>query len=256
MAVKKQMKQNKNNKAAEAQSPKRVSRKDLRRKRTIKRVISLVALFAVIGVAFYFAMKMLFVVKSIEVSGSGLFTKKEIVDFIDIPEGENIFKIDSDKLAERITTEFTYLESAQVIKRMPDRIEIKLTDSVESYYTVEDECKIYSQGFKFLRNGIEPPADAVWLDLDMENPQTMEIAIQLIGYFEKHEMSQITKITITEEGTIGAVYADRFDISFGTMLDVEYKIKMCKKVLEEKISRDESGVLDATQAGEIVYKRQ
>ena len=111
MTENKQMKQNKTKKAAGTKPPKRVSRKDLRRKRTIKRVLSLIALFAVIGVAFYFAMKMLFVVKSIEVSGSGLFTSAEITEFMAIPEEENIFKIDSDKLAESLTDEFKYLES-------------------------------------------------------------------------------------------------------------------------------------------------
>ena len=251
------MKQNKTKKAAGTKPPKRVSRKDLRRKRTIKRIFSLVALFAVIGVAFYFAMKMLFVVKSIEVSGSGLFTSVEIIEFMAIPEEENIFKIDSDELSKSLTEEFTYLESAQVIKRMPDRLEIKLTDSVESYYTVkDDECKIYSQGFKFLRNGTEPPSDTVWLNIDMENQQIMDTTTQLIELFKKYELNQITKISVTEDGTISAVYADRFDINFGTMLDIEYKIKMCKKVLEEKISPEESGTIDATQGGEIVYKRQ
>ena len=46
------MKQNKNNKAADAQSPKRVSRKDLKRRRMIKRILGFVALAAAIGVGF------------------------------------------------------------------------------------------------------------------------------------------------------------------------------------------------------------
>ena len=257
MADKRQMKQNNQNQAAGTQSPKRVSRKDLKRRRLIKRILSLVALMAVIAVGFYFAMKLLFVVRTTEITGSDIFTDKEISDFMAIPEEENIFKIDADGLSAKLTEEFTYLESAQVIKRLPDRLEIKLTDSTESYYTVNgEEYKIYSQSFKYLRNGTEPPLGAVWLDVDMADEEAMKKATELIGLFAEYEMSEITKISVSGENSVSAVYADRFEIDFGTMLDIEYKIKMCDKVLEEKISLEEKGTIDATQGGEIVYKRQ
>ncbi len=257
MADKRQMKQNRQNQAAGTQSPKRVSRKDLKRRRLIKRIFSLVALLAVIAVGFYFAMKLLFVVRTIEVTGSDIFTDKEITEFIAIPEEENIFKIDADELSAKLTEEFTYLESAQVIKRLPDRLEIKLADSIESYYIVnQDEYKVYSQSFKYLRNAAEPPLGAIWLDVDMADEEAMKKATELIELFKKYEMSEITKITVSGESSIGAVYADRFEINFGTMLDIEYKVKMCGKVLEEKISLEEKGTIDATQGGEIVYKRQ
>lgn len=257
MKNKKQMKQNKTNQAAGTQSPKRISRKDLKRRIMIKRILGFIGLMAVIGVAFYFAMELLFVVRNTEVTGSSLFTASEIEEFMAIPEEENIFKVDSEALSEKLTEEFTYLESAQVIKRLPDRLEIKLVDSVESYYTVEEDgYKIFSQSFKFLRNGTEPPVGAVWLDIDMADSEAMSKATELIDLFRKYEMTDITKISVTGESSISAVYADRFEINFGTMLDIEYKIKMCDKVLEDKISLDEKGVIDATQSGEVVYKRQ
>ena len=83
-----------------------------------------------------------------------------------------------------------------------------------------------------------------------------EKAQEIIALFKKYEMNDVTKISVSGESTVSAVYADRFEIKFGTMLDIEYKIKMCDKVLEEKISLDEKGTIDATQGGEIVYKRQ
>lgn len=257
MTKKNQMKQNRQKKAAVSQPPKRVSRRDLRRRRIIKRILGLVALFAVIGVGFYFAMKMLFVVRTIEVTGSELFVPKEITDFIAIPEEENIFKVNSEEISAKLTEEFTYLESAQVVKRLPDRLEIKLTDSTESYYTVdENEYRVYSQSFKYLRNGTEPPDSAVWLDADITAEADMEKVKQLIAIFEKYDMDVITKVSVQGENVVSAVYADRFDIDFGTMLDIEYKVKMCKKVLDEKISLEEKGTIDATKGGEIVYKRQ
>lgn len=257
MTEKRQMKQNRNNRAAGAQPPKRVSRRDLKRRRMIKRILSLVVLVAVIAVGFYFAMETLFVVRDVEVTGSSIFTPKEITDFMAIPEEENIFKVDAEAIQTGLTEEFTYLESAKVVKRLPDRLEVQLADSVESYYTADDdEYRVYSQGFKYLRNAAVPPETAVWLDVDMADEAAMEKAKELIALFKKYDMTQITKISVSGENTIGAVYMDRFEIKLGTMLDIEYKIKMCDKLLREKIPLTERGVIDASQGGEAVYKRQ
>ena len=257
MAEKKQMKQNKTNQAAGAQSPKRVSRKDLKRKRMIKRILGFVALAAAIGVGFYFAMETLFVVRTIEVTGSDIFTPAEITEFMNIPQEENIFKVDGEALGQQLTEEFTYLETAKVIKRLPDRLEINLTDCEEKYYTANgDEYRVYSQSFKYLRNAAEPPVGAVWMDVELTDEEAMKKAQEIIALFKKYEMNDVTKISVSDESTVSAVYADRFEIKFGTMLDIEYKIKMCDKVLEKKISQDEKGTIDATQGGEIVYKRQ
>ena len=128
---------------------------------------------------------------------------------------------------------------------------------MESYYVVDgDEYKIYSQGFKFLRNSAEPSEEAIWIDADITDSEKMDAVKQLIDLFDKYGMEQITKLSVSQDDIISAVYAHRFEIDFGTMLDMDYKIKMCKKVLEEKISLEEKGTIDATQGGEIVYKRQ
>ena len=133
------MKDNKNRKvntakkAAATQSPKRVSRKTLRRKRMIKRIIGVVFGTLVIGASLYASSKLLFVVKTVNISGSQIFTSKEISDFMAIPVEESMFKVDVDKLETDLLNEFKYLEDVKITKRFPDIIEVTITDSVESY---------------------------------------------------------------------------------------------------------------------------
>ena len=256
MINKRKVKQNKAEQATVTQSPKRVSRKTLRRRRTIKRIVGAVMVVAVASASVFAAMKLLFVVRTVEVTGSEFFTSKEILDFVAIPEEENIFKVKSDILADNLIEEFTYLDDAQVIKRLPDRIEIRLTDSVEEYYSQTDnKYTVYSQSFKQLRNSAEPPVDAVWLDIEMDNETKLSTAKQLIDLFSKYEFGDVTRISVSDESTIAISFEDRIDIDFGTMLDIDYKIKMCKKILDEKIPSGEKGQIDATEGGEIVYKR-
>jgi len=174
-----------------------------------------------------------------------------------IPAEESMFKVDADKLAADLMDEFTYLEDAQVIKRFPDIIEVTLTDSVESYYTFEnDKYRVYSQNFKYLRNAAEPPIEAIWLEVDMENTEMLDKAKNLISLVEKNGLENITKITVHDENSLSAEYDGRIKILFGTELDIEYKIKMCKKIISEKIPQGEHGTINATNSGEAVYTRQ
>jgi len=243
--------------AAVQQPPKRVSRKAVRRRRLIKRIIGLIFGVIVIGASFYASAKLLFIVKTVNVSGSSIFTSDEITDFMAIPHEESMFKVDTDKLAADLIAEFTYLEEAQVIKRFPDIIEVTLTDSVESYYTFEnDKYKVYSQNYKYLRNASEPPLEAVWLEVDMENTEMLDKAKNLIELIEKNGLENITKITVHDENSLSAEYDNRIEILFGTELDIEYKIKMCKKIINEKIPQGEHGTINATNSGEAVYTRQ
>lgn len=68
-------------KQATGRPPKRVSRKAVRRRRMIKRIAGLVvAIAAVIGL-FVAASKLLFVVKTVNVNGTSIFTAEEITEF-------------------------------------------------------------------------------------------------------------------------------------------------------------------------------
>ena len=257
MINKKNVKINKAEQAAATQPPKRVSRKTMRRKRMIKRILSTFFAVAVAAGAIFAAMKLLFVVRTVEVKGSGIFTAKEIMDFVAIPQEENIFKVKAEELEIKLVEEFTYIDSAQIVKRLPDRVEISLEDSIESYFTEKENVyTVYSQSFKKLRTSSEPPANAVWLGIEMENEEKLTTVKKMLELFDKYNLENITKISVADEMTISAVYDERIEISFGTVLDIDYKIKMCKKVLDEKIPAGEKGFIDATEGGEVVYKRQ
>lgn len=257
MINKKKAELNKAEKAAAKQSPKRVSRKTLRRRRIIKRLLGILAVVVVTAAAVFAAMKLLFVVRTVDIKGSNLFTVKEISDFVAIPQEENIFKIDTEQIQISLVEEFTYIDSAKVIKRLPDRIDITLEDSRECYYAVENEkYAVYSQSFKKLRNSAEPPQGSVWLNIEMNNAEKLSSVKNMLELFKKYGFEKVTAISVSDEGVIGAIYDDRIEIDFGTVLDIDYKIKMCKKVLDEKIPEGENGTIDATEGGEIVYKRQ
>jgi len=107
---------NKKKKAAAAQSPKRVSRRTLRRRLLVKRIIGALLGAVIIGASFYASAKLLFIVKTVNVSGSQIFTAEEITEFMNIPMEESMFRVDTDKLTEDVMAEFRYLEEVRIEK--------------------------------------------------------------------------------------------------------------------------------------------
>ena len=90
----------------------------------------------------------------------------------------------------------------------------------------------------------------------MDNEEKLSLVKDMLALFSKYEQNDITKISVSDDSMIKAVYDNRIEIDFGTVLDIDYKIKMCKKILDEKIPAGEKGIIDATEGGEVVYKRQ
>ncbi|MEG0019704.1 MAG: FtsQ-type POTRA domain-containing protein [Oscillospiraceae bacterium] len=252
---KQQLKRNKM--AAVKKPPKRISRKTVRRRRFIKRIITVIISMIILAVCIVMSLKLLFIVRTVEVTGSDIFSQADIVSFCKIQPEENIFKVQTKELEKQIQKEFTYVEAVTVERKLPDKIVIRIVDSVETYYTsTQDAIQIYSQSFRPLRSAKELPDNMMFLDFDIMNTEICDIALQLIDVFKACELEGITSIKIADKNDIRAVYQNRLEIKFGTLLDIEYKVKMCRKLVEEKISPDENAILDATKAGEVVCERR
>ena len=90
----------------------------------------------------------------------------------------------------------------------------------------------------------------------VENSEKIEQAKNLVRQLEKNKMEKITKVSVRDDNSLSAEYDSRITIEFGTVLDIEYKIKMCSKIISEKIPEGEHGTINATNSGEAIYTRQ
>lgn len=248
---------NNGKKAANKKPPKKSVVKKIKRKRMIKSILAVLFALAVSGILVFFILKNLFVVKTVSVTGSEIFTESEILNFVNIPYEMSIFKVDSEQIEVNIVNEFTYVESAKVNKRMPDVIEIVIEDSKECFYAKSgDIYKVYSQGLKFLRDSAVALEQAVYLNFDVSNENLMNLAKQTINVFRENDMNDINAILISDDKIVTVVYNQRFEINLGTEINLDYKVKMCKKVIEEKIAPEEKGIIDASESGQVIFKRQ
>lgn len=242
-----------------AEFQKKNSRRNLRRQKLRRRIATAFLVSIMLAICIYISLKVLFIVHDVQATGSERYTSEEIIEYCAIPLEENIFKIDVNTLSALLVENFTYIEKADVRRRLPDKIQITITDSVPTYYmqSMQGETAfytVYSQNFKKLTVQSQQPDGLMWVSADIDNTAQTEIVYTLIDLLKTSEFNDITKIDIVSDSNIQLVYQNRITVKLGTMLDMEYKLKMSKYVLLNEVEDTVHGTLDSTKAGTSVIK--
>ncbi len=241
------------------EEPVKKSRKAIRKRKNRYRILTGTLLVILLGIIGFISLKVLFVVHRLEVRGTEHYADEEILAFCSIPLDSNIFDIDVDTLSRALPEEFTYIDSAVVKRKLPDKIQINIVDCVPTYYSVnegeEPTFNIYSQNFKYLTMRSSQPETLMRIDTDLENEQAFSTTKQLIEIIQKKGYDKVTQIK-ADENTLSFIYDNRVRVELGNMLDIEYKLKMAFHVLEKELSSNERGVIDATKSGQAVFNME
>ncbi len=241
--------------------PKIKSRKDIRKQKNQSRLITFILVCILLAICIFISLKVLFIVRNVESVGSERYSGEEIVAFCAIPMEENIFKIETEAIEAALVENFTYVEEASVDRKLPDKILVTITDSVPTYYNENKDGElstytIYSQGFKQLTVQAAVPDGMMGIEADLSNETHKATLIEVIELLQRTGYENITCIEIGANGEISIVYEDRITVELGTMLDMEYKLKMSFHILQKEIGPEERGVIDSTTAGSAVFKPQ
>lgn len=235
------------------------SRKTIRKQRSRHILGTAVLVIILLAICMFISLKVLFIVRHVEMEGSSRYTREEIIGYCAIPLEENVFKIDTATLEENLPLEFTYVESADVQIRLPDKIVVKIVDSVPTYYneTTSGELStyvIYSQNFKKLTVQAAAPEGLTGVSVNMENENARNILVDIIEKIQSASYENITCIAVSDKGEVSFVYDDRITVKLGTMLDMDYKMKLSYHVLTKELQSDDTGTVDSTQAGSAVFQ--
>lgn len=235
------------------------SRKDIRRQKNRNRFVTFILVAILLAICVFISLKVLFIVRNVEAVGSERYTPGEIVDFCAVPMEENIFKIDTKALEAALPENFTYIEKADVSIKLPDKILIKITDSIPTYYNENRDGElstytIYSQNFKKLTVQAAAPSGLMGVEADMSNDEHKELLKEIMELIWEKGYENITCVKIGQSGEISVIYDDRIEVKLGTMLDMEYKLRLSFHVLKNELSAEERGIIDSTQAGSAVFK--
>lgn len=226
-------------------------------------------IFVVICGAIAAALAMFFKVDRVEVSGNSRYSEEEIVAASGVTIGENLFFLNKYEAAARITQRLPYAESAQISRRLPSTLCIRVNEC-ERALAVQQEDSLWlicyngkvadtvpanDKGSYVLLTGItlQDPAVGQIMTVPPEQQSKCDTLLALLQKLHEKDMLADTQELHFEEDTqITLRYLDRFDVQMRWTADFDYKLEYLKAVVE-RLEDNEKGIIDLTQEGKASF---
>jgi len=222
--------------------------------------ISAPLMFVVIIVAIIFVMSVFFRVSDIQVTGNTHYTDEEIIRAIDIEEGDNLFFFDRFAAISRVFAKLPYIEEVTVVRKLPDKVTIDVTESTALAYiklgdekwTMDHNCKVLGKaadnetGQLVQVNGISPGTLLIGEQLTTTDGNTAvveQLAEILYQIQERGLTSKVSVVDITDPNDVQLSYDGRFTVKLGGADEIERKFGMLVTVVQ-KLGSGDVGLID------------
>ncbi len=261
----------------------RKNEKSRRRRRRARRggtPTVLVLLCVLVGlVAVITAMTIFFKVQTFTLTGQTRYTKEELVEASGIQRGDNLILFDKFGAIDRIFDACPYLDTVQMRRRYPDRIEIIVTECqplflLDDLATSKPDPKDDSKTIPLGGTGwwlldekgklLERTSSQSYPELTRVTGMTLlEPKIgQMAKFFQQDGqkplflllntakddgiLQDIGGVDFSQQYNIRFTYLDRFQVKLGSTEDLEKKLRCIHDITENKLGSNVRGVLDVS----------
>lgn len=242
------------------------------RKSAFRRLVyAIVILFLVFCLLYVLSATFLFNIKYFSVTGNVIgnvdgVTEEDIIEKSGIKSNDNMFVLDSSKYEEKILEEFSYIETAKIIKHFPDTLEINITKCSETYNVVcDDGILSISKNGKIIDSmgestsgviqiiGFEPVSTKVGDTLHSSDSQKDKIFQALKNAISSDLEYSVDNIDITDKYDISIQIDGRIIFKAGSWADIDYKIKLAEHAIAE-LEPDAKGYLTMVGDNQVSFR--
>ncbi len=228
----------------------------------------IVLLFMILAVTLVY--KTIFVVKTINITGSEKYSDSEILTAADIEEGDNLYSFSKTKTSDEITFHCPYISLVEITRTIPNTIKIAAEEDSEMFYAnVWGEYLILSNSLRVL--GVTEKAQArekglVELVLPAVSSSVCGRSIEFVSArddrYIKSIISTVTssdlfdkgmldKIDLSDEYEATAQVSGKYYMKLGNESDMDLKLKMAYKTIISLAQESTSPAkIDLTVVGE------
>lgn len=235
------------------------SRKRIRRRRRWNNLYGLAVILLVLTVGITICYTFLFNISEIRVSGeSDIYSAEEIVSASGINQGDNLLRLDSEECEKMILDKLLYVETAEISKKFPSSIEIKVTRCVPAFNIYYDGGSLLvSKKGKILEDngngnitnglpviqGLEPSDLTAGKNIQSGNEHKNEAFQAFVKNLDSVGENEITAIDLTDEFSIIVNYKNGMVFKMGGWNDIEYKLDLAASVMEDESVKGKKGYL-------------
>lgn len=226
--------------------------------------------FFILIIAVIFVLSVLFRVSSISVVGNSHYTDQEIINAIEIEQGDNLFFFDRFAAVSRVFAKLPYIEEVTVTRNLPNKVIIEVTETTAIAYiklgkelwTLDHNCKILGKAAEGEEIGLIPVTGF--------NPGTLLINERLttsdgssrsVDFLEEifHQiegrniLTYITKIDFADPNNVKLYYGSRFTINIGDPYATEHKFSIIVSAISQ-LREGDIGIIDVSDAKTAHFK--
>ena len=244
-----------------------------RRSRRKKRVVGVIIVSVVMVLAAVFALVYCyafgFPISKITVTGKTDYTTEEIIQASGVTIGENMLRVHSRAVNEKLSAVLPYIQSAKVEYKLPDTLVLKVTQTKEkylivgkkSYLCLSEEGKVLSLKKKKVKDGQFRLEGFEWQNAlegsvytpENENVQRFETAKQIVQELEKNELTAANVLQLETLHPLIIQYDGRINIYLNGTDQLSEKINLVAGILKNEISQNSQGYIDARFEGRAFF---
>ena len=248
---------NKNNEKKNEEQQKKMTKKQaqiLRKKKKIKRIIKLLTLLMIIIGGIVFALvSPIFNIKEIYVVKNEQISSDTIVSLSQLKIGQNIFKYSSRKVEKEIKTN-PYIESVNIKRKFPDKIEITVKERQKNYNVefLNGYAYINNQGYILeiseqklelpIVQGISTEEEKIVEGnrLNEQDLSRLEVIIQIMNICETYDLDKkVSKIDISDKNNyIIHMEEEKKTVYIGDESNLINKMLYIPTILEENKGKE------------------
>ncbi|MDR0315040.1 MAG: FtsQ-type POTRA domain-containing protein [Oscillospiraceae bacterium] len=221
---------------------------------TVFSLLFLVALGVILSLTVFFN------IEKITVQGETQYSSDKIIGTSGIKTGDNLFLIDREKAVQRIQSRLPYIGSAEIINKLPGSIIIKVKKTGAKCAVVSaDGYILINENSKVLKTGVQQVADDLMVMVGGEvktaeightivfkSKDTEDLITELMKSVEKHGLTNITKIDVSDKLNVKMMYKNRIEILIGSFSEIDKKIRFAVEVINRENERSpyQEGTID------------
>lgn len=241
-----------------------------RRRRLKKHILTVLLAVAVMCAGVVLVFSLFFKINTVTVGGDRVYSDKEIIDKSGIEIGENLFKINEEKLSEKLSEELPYVKSVTLERKLPDTIILNIEASREiaavttrnGFVLLDEAGKVLDKNASILKenvavvNGVKLKEYVEGERVAFTDEKKTETLLKLFEAIKNADMQLLTEINLKNINDIKIKYDDRITFEVGSLTNIETKLARGVAALEKEneINSYSEGTLDLKTEPYVYFK--
>lgn len=248
-----------------------INKKKMSRKRKLKKnMLSILLAGIVMCVGLVLVFSLFFKTSNITISGDRAYSDKMVIEKSEIEIGENLFKVNEEKLSERLSKELPYIKGVTIERKLPDTIiinveaakEVAAITTKKGFVLLDETGKVLDKNASILKENVAV-INNVKLKEYIEGERVVltdekktEALIKLFEAIKNTNMQLLTEIDMKNINDIKIKYDDRITFAVGSLTNIETKLARGVAALEKEneINAYSEGTLDLKTEPYVYFK--